>query len=100
MKTYQIIPEILEGGKYKLIEVESVDGEYVKASDAQLWKDFALALNVEDIDQDRVIKAHNALMEAGLWPVCDECAGLGLTDNHVTGEVECGSCNGTGLSKP
>ena len=66
MKKYQIIPEILEGGKYKMLEIESCDGEYVKASDAQLWKDFALALNVEKIDQDRVIKAHEALMNANL----------------------------------
>ncbi len=28
--------------------------------------------------------------------VCTECGGAGLTDNHVTGEVECGTCQGTG----
>ena len=36
---------------------------------ATLWKNFALALNVEDkdFDQDRVIKAYSALCESGLW---------------------------------
>src|ERR1035437_598781 len=29
---------------------------------------------------------------------CDECAGTGRTDNHVTGEVECSSCGGSGQS--
>ena len=28
--------------------------------------------------------------------VCPECHGLGLTDNHVTGEVECSGCGGEG----
>lgn len=27
---------------------------------------------------------------------CEECEGLGLTDNHVTGEIECGACQGSG----
>lgn len=28
---------------------------------------------------------------------CSECNGSGRTDNHVTGEVECSSCEGTGI---
>ena len=36
--------------------------------EARLWKNFALALNVEDINQDQVIKAYMALVEEGLWP--------------------------------
>ena len=35
--------------------------------EAKLWKAFALALNREDISQDEVIKAHQALSEANLW---------------------------------
>lgn len=27
---------------------------------------------------------------------CKQCNGLGLTDNHVTGEVECSACQGSG----
>lgn len=27
---------------------------------------------------------------------CEECEGSGRTNNHVTGEVECSSCEGTG----
>jgi DnaJ-class molecular chaperone len=27
---------------------------------------------------------------------CKECYGTGLTDNHVTGEVYCSACDGTG----
>ena len=27
---------------------------------------------------------------------CKECEGSGRTDNHVTGEVECSSCEGVG----
>lgn len=27
---------------------------------------------------------------------CRECCGTGLTDNHVTGEIECSACGGTG----
>lgn len=29
-------------------------------------------------------------------PKCPECYGTGRTDNHVTGEVECGNCEGSG----
>lgn len=28
---------------------------------------------------------------------CDECHGKGLTDSFEMGEVECGSCQGTGI---
>lgn len=28
---------------------------------------------------------------------CSSCAGSGRTDNHVTGEVECSHCEGSGL---
>lgn len=27
---------------------------------------------------------------------CDSCHGVGLTDNHVTGEIECSACEGSG----
>lgn len=27
---------------------------------------------------------------------CEACYGIGLTDNHVTGEIECSACEGTG----
>lgn len=27
---------------------------------------------------------------------CPECQGTGRTSNHVTGEVECGACEGSG----
>ena len=30
-------------------------------------------------------------------PVCPECHGTGLTDNHVTGETECSYCEGAGV---
>lgn len=29
---------------------------------------------------------------------CDECNGTGRTDNHVSGEIECSSCEGGGLN--
>ena len=28
---------------------------------------------------------------------CKECGGTGLTDNHVTGEVCCSACDGSGV---
>lgn len=28
---------------------------------------------------------------------CDDCHGRGTTDNHITGEVECSSCEGLGM---
>ena len=28
---------------------------------------------------------------------CEECKGTGRTDNHVTGEVECSFCKGSGF---
>ena len=30
---------------------------------------------------------------------CVECNGTGRTDNHVTGEVECSGCEGTGVEE-
>ena len=78
------------------------------SQDAQLWKNFALALNVEDIDQDRVIKAYNALCEAGLIETCERCDGSGKKttvtslymdgtyDVHVSPMMPCLYCNGTG----
>ncbi len=27
---------------------------------------------------------------------CEVCCGVGTTDNHVTGEIECSACEGTG----
>lgn len=40
--------------------------------EAYLWKRFSQALNREKIDQDEVIKAHNALVEEGLWEDSEE----------------------------
>jgi hypothetical protein len=31
---------------------------------------------------------------------CRECGGSGRYDNHVTGEVECGACEGSGVAAP
>lgn len=31
---------------------------------------------------------------------CPECNGTGRTDNHITGEVECSACEGTGGNNP
>lgn len=39
-------------------------------ADGQLWKTFALALNEEPMSADRVIKAYEALSEAGLIEDC------------------------------
>ncbi|MDZ4252682.1 MAG: hypothetical protein U1A72_08950 [Sulfuritalea sp.] len=41
-------------------------------------------------------KALNAFMKS--MARCENCAGSGLIDNHVTGEIECSLCNGTGWS--
>ncbi len=30
---------------------------------------------------------------------CEACYGFGLTDNHVTGEICCSACDGTGWEK-
>ena len=27
---------------------------------------------------------------------CEACGGIGTTDNHVMGEIECSSCDGSG----
>lgn len=40
--------------------------------------------------------ARDAARNAAKSGLCTECHGHGLTDNHVTGEVECGSCCGEG----
>lgn len=42
-------------------------------------------------------EAHrDALLEFLNTCLCDECGGSGIADSHVTGKVECGSCEGTG----
>ena len=47
------------------------------------------------------VKANRAAIEGGATPKkCPECHGTGRTDNHVTGEVECGACYGMGLEDP
>lgn len=35
-------------------------------------------------------------LQRSLAPACPACYGTGRTDNHVTGEVECDHCEGTG----
>jgi hypothetical protein len=45
---------------------------------------------------EQVTKERDALDEFFDACLCGECGGSGRTDNHVTGDVECSSCAGTG----
>jgi hypothetical protein len=43
-----------------------------------------------------VREAIDTAMHDGKTDNCQSCSGTGRTDNHVTGEVECSACCGTG----
>lgn len=48
-------------------------------------------------EQIATLQAQNqALLDFMESCQCGECGGSGRTDNHVTGEVECSACDGTG----
>ena len=43
----------------------------------------------------------NSKVFDSVWrTMCPDCQGSGRTNNHVTGEVECSSCEGTGYIEP
>lgn len=46
--------------------------------------------------QVRPVYASQPSPAATVEPACSECHGTGRTDNHVTGEIECTACEGSG----
>jgi len=46
---------------------------------------------------DTALKACAGSARQSIAALCSECHGSGRTDNHVTGEVECGHCKGSGM---